>query len=162
MKAKPLAVFNTYVQLFLAVLQLEHDTTLLARDFSGHHIRYVYAVEILEPLVSCKTHVWDWLVLCTVLDLLAFPVSSANAERISSMFHSINWKNRASMTNSNIGKYSCIHYNKFQRQYGWLNKNIFVAIGNTHWNLVCQQQRRNTWPRGRRKQFLVGYALTLC
>lgn len=101
--------FQTYVHLFVLFVH-QHDISQLAAVslVSGIHSERNCGIPIyLED--TCA----DWFILShCALDLRAFPISSTNAERAFSMFSVVNKNEHASVMDSNIAKYTYIHYNK--------------------------------------------------
>lgn len=109
-KAELPRTLETYKHLFPPVVP-QHDISHLAAEFLEYEA-YILK-EIVEPPLFWWMHVPNWTLLpqC-VLNLLASLMSIANAEKAFSMFPVINRKERAAVTNSNIGKWYCIYYNK--------------------------------------------------
>lgn len=110
-KAELPHMFEIYKHLFTLVVQRGHDITQLEREFLAYQAYVVK--EIVEPLQFWRMHARDWPTLSRcALDLLGLPISSANVERAFSMFRVVSRKERAAVTDTNIGKYACIYYNK--------------------------------------------------
>lgn len=108
-KAELPHMFEIYKHLFTLVVQRGHDITQLEREFLACQAYVVK--EIVEPLQFWRMHARDWPTLSRcALDLLGLLISSANVERAFSMFRVVSQKERAAVTDSNIGKYACIYY----------------------------------------------------
>lgn len=72
------------------------------------------------------------------LDLLSFPISTANVERAFSGLRFVNRKKRAAITNCNVANYSCIYTTtnyKYNRRYIFALVSLFL-------NSVCVKQKQ--------------------
>uniref|UniRef100_A0A6B0UUG9 HAT C-terminal dimerisation domain-containing protein n=1 Tax=Ixodes ricinus TaxID=34613 RepID=A0A6B0UUG9_IXORI len=102
--------FVPYESIYRLVLRDERKLSDLDSEFLCY--RQYAVTSTVDPVLFWKLHLPDWPLLSQAsLDILGFPVSSANVERAFSKLRVVNRKERAAMTDASLSKYACIYYN---------------------------------------------------